>query len=624
MMKIQQTAACAICQHGVQDGPDKDDYTENWKQWHEHLLALEEASEPWRLWKRKEPIVTHQVEGSDMVHWLCRECVYRHDPANGRFSVQRCPICRSDLNIPGREAGVEADMHEYAHENPIDTFEFDHLDLGAFSDNSMEDEGEEGAEVSLYVAGYRQHDTPECILASEVMIQNAARAAGQDITSPCVFKVFTRDAPYTICGADRRNWGLLFLIHSVDILQRWNDQEGWRVRLDEAAAALFVPWHDWGRAGLPLFDHAAVAGRFILAEPRYFDDGRIGTPLLDFSHVGQYAAQIQDFKDELRPGNISPRNIEHHEHNAEIYASASVFFLLAIIPDLFAADQRAVAIFNDGQLLQLQARYHLLPPGSSKREYVEEVLITIDNIIQQYNELVYPHLVDSHESVMQEQGGMVQDILAPRPWVIMQIIQMYVHDDEQGSRQSRCVCRTLATLLSRNTPVCHVTPRVCFVGKFASFQKQHVLTFLVYVHAGRIQKKWSCMTVCRVRVDFRNRPITHPYPHMHSNQWMSGVRVAYVDLSLVRRPSMTREEWAANVVAFGLQMDNRSLHMHIHHRNFISDCNVSVVTKLLIAFAADDTEGHNRIHLPGAGIHLNLASVVLPRNELIFEGIKFG
>jgi hypothetical protein len=75
---------------------------------------------------------------------------------------------------------------------------------------------------------------------------------------------------------------------------------------------------------------------------------------------------------------------------------------------------------------------------------------------------------------------------------------------------------------------------------------------------------------------------------------------------------MTREEWAANVMAFGLQMDNRSLHMHIHHRNFISDCNVSVVTKLLIAFAADDTEGQN------------LASVVLPRNELIFEGIKFG
>ena len=141
-MKIQQTAGCYICQYGLQDGPDQDDYAKNWKQWHEHLLALEEQSEPWRLCQRKEPIVTHKVEDSNMVHWLCRECVYRHDPANGRFCVQCCPICRSDLKIPGREAGVEAGMDEYAHENTIDTFEFNNLDLGDDNDNSIEGESE--------------------------------------------------------------------------------------------------------------------------------------------------------------------------------------------------------------------------------------------------------------------------------------------------------------------------------------------------------------------------------------------------------------------------------------------------------------------------------------------------
>ena len=131
-----------------------------------------------------------------------------------------------------------------------------------------------------------------------------------------------------------------------------------------------------------------------------------------------------------------------------------MLFWLTIIPELFAADQRAVAIFNDGQLLQLQAQYHLLPPNSTKREYVERVLITVDNIIQQYNQLVYPDFVYSHESVMQEQGGMMQDILAPRPWVIMQIIQMQQlqnpGDETGGDRQNRCVSKTL---LSRNTPV---------------------------------------------------------------------------------------------------------------------------------------------------------------------------
>ena len=62
------------------------------------------------------------------------------------------------------------------------------------------------------------------------------------------------------------------------------------------------------------------------------------------------------------------------------------------------------------------------------------------------------------------------------------------------------------------------------------------------------------MTVSRLHVDFQNQPITHSYPHVHSNQWLSGVRVAYADLSLVRRPSINREEWAANVMAFYQQM----------------------------------------------------------------------
>jgi len=291
---MQQTAACAICQYGLQDGPNKDDYAENWKQWHEHLLALEEQSEPWRLWQRKEPIVTHKVDGCNMVHWLCRECVYRHDPTTGRFCVQSCPICRTDLNIHGREAGVEAGMDEYAHENIIDTFEFDNLDLEDYSDNSMEGESD-GSEVVSYVAGYRRYYSRECILANEVMTQNAARAAGQDITSPSVFTVFTHNAPYTICGADRTNWALQFLQHSVEILQIWNDEESWQLNQamahDDSAAAHQLPAHDWTQGSL--FDHAAAAGRFILAEPRYFDDGRIGTPLVDFSRVGQYAAQIQ-------------------------------------------------------------------------------------------------------------------------------------------------------------------------------------------------------------------------------------------------------------------------------------------------------------------------------------------
>ena len=124
MMKLQQTAVCPVCLDGLPDGCDIDNYEANWKYWHEHSLGLEQHSEEWVLWQKKEPIVTHEVEGSDTVtkHWLCRECVYRHDPVSGTFSILDCPICRQKLVIPGRETGSVAHLQEYAIEDVSDNF----------------------------------------------------------------------------------------------------------------------------------------------------------------------------------------------------------------------------------------------------------------------------------------------------------------------------------------------------------------------------------------------------------------------------------------------------------------------------------------------------------------------
>jgi len=93
MMKLQQTAVCPVCFDGLPDGCDIDNYEANWKYWHEHSLGLEQHSEEWVLWQKKEPIVTHEVEGSNTVtkHWLCRECVYRHDHVRGTFSILIAP-----------------------------------------------------------------------------------------------------------------------------------------------------------------------------------------------------------------------------------------------------------------------------------------------------------------------------------------------------------------------------------------------------------------------------------------------------------------------------------------------------------------------------------------------------
>jgi len=127
MTKLQQTAACPVCFDGLQEGPDQHDYQANWNYWHEHSRSLEQDTAPWVSWQKKEPLVTHEVTGSDTMtkHWLCRGCVYRHNPASGQFSILNCPVCRHVLDIPGRVAGSVAHLQEYASEDVQDNFHFD-------------------------------------------------------------------------------------------------------------------------------------------------------------------------------------------------------------------------------------------------------------------------------------------------------------------------------------------------------------------------------------------------------------------------------------------------------------------------------------------------------------------
>jgi len=420
-MNVQQSAACPICKIGVQDGPDMDDYAENWKAWHEHLLTLEEQSEAWLYYKKKEPIVTHKVSGMDMVHWLCRECLYRHNPVTGVFNVKDCPICHHEITT--HRVVCVAGIDEFAHEDIIDTFAFDVRSQDDDSDDSLSRDSssveEDPREVGVYIAGYASIWNTTCILANEVLIQNTAYAAGQDITNPSVFTVFTRVAPYTICGGDRKNWAVQFLEHSVELLEPMHP----------------IPRHDWTEGSF--FGHAVAAGRYILAGHGYGENGTILSPLLDFAPGGKHAVQIQNFQSELQH--------EDSEHNLEVYASASVFFLTTIITELFAADQQALTIFNN--LARLHTQHHLSQPDFTRRDYVKRVFILLDNIIQQYNVSVYPNCVYNHESIMREEGGMIQNIIAPRPWVIMQIIQLEqtqsYHDEMGYDVQNRCVSEAL-------------------------------------------------------------------------------------------------------------------------------------------------------------------------------------
>ena len=536
MMKLQQSAACPICREGLENGTDNDDYLENWNQWQEHLLELEEQTEPWLLWKNKEPTVTHTIHGSDKVHWLCRACVYRKNPVTGQFSVQKCPICRHVVNIPARDANNMANMDDHLDESVEESDE--ESDENPSSDN--EDESEQ--DVNVFISGYRpgnlRHMPLECMLTREVSTQNAARTAGEDITNPSALMVFTRNAPYTPCGDERRNWGIQFLVHATEVLQDLNDLYRDTINIEH------IPAHNW--TGGSLFDHAAAAGRHILALPAYFADGSIVTPLYDFSPAGRHAVQIQGFRNELRY-NIDEES--SNTHNEEICACASVFFLQTIFPEFIAADQEAISIYNDGRLLELNAQYNLVPPVFTKREYVVQVLTIIDNIAQRYNQSVSPlfnQLVCVNGIFLPTTlgQGFVQTIVAPRPWVMMQIIQI----------------REQANIL---------------VGANQD--------------AGVI-------------------------PPAHRRFWNNGIRIAYADLTLIRRPRITPPQLYERVAAFWHYLDSRDINVFSR----VGLVSVSNTLFALIAAAGIEVEPPFVGRSPGP-----LATVIGPRNELIFEAMKY-
>lgn len=404
MLQLQQSATCPVCFEGAQTLTDE--YEENWNEWHAHLLELEAHTEAWSSWQHKEPIVTHAVDGSNKPHWLCRACVYKHNRTNGNFSIECCPFCRVVLNIPSRNAENLANLAAYAYDSVSDE---ESVVVSSSEDDAVDDREHNTA---VHILGYDvstlTHLSVDCMLTKEVSIQNSARAAGEDITNVAVMTVFTRNFLYTSCGVERRNWGVQFLAHATEVLQDLNAL--YREELGE--------FHIRGSYLFPdsPFQCAVDAGKYILATPPYFEDGRYVSPLRDFSPNGKYAVPMQGFRDALRSVE-EDESSEARKH--EIYAHVSVFFLQTILPDFLASHPAGLTVYNDGQLLELNAQYNLVLPTLSKREYVVRVLETIDSVLQQYNQSVI-----LSNTLIETPEGRVQTILAARPWVMMQIIHI--------------------------------------------------------------------------------------------------------------------------------------------------------------------------------------------------------
>ena len=276
--------------------------------------------------------------------------------------------------------------------------------------------------VRAYISGRNENEhigyTNGSMLIREVYAQIHAHAIGQDITLPVKFVVFSRHQRYTRCSQARRNWAVQFLIDATRTLMA-----------QPADPHLFIPLPVWGAGSL--YDDAAAAGRYLILSTTQGLDGGTVSPLGDLSHVGRYAAEMKTYRDTLRPDLDTDVSI--HTVNTKVYASATLFFVLEVFSQIFDADPLAVAIYRRSQLKNFQNAYANGPDMLCTHEqYVTQCFLFLDNIAQRYN--IMTPLQTTGRNVRTigmppEMEGTVQIITAPRPWVLMQMIQMRLRGD---------------------------------------------------------------------------------------------------------------------------------------------------------------------------------------------------
>jgi hypothetical protein len=93
----------------MQEGADVDDYVANLEDWNQQRLLLARQHEggvnvsaEMQLLDQHKPTIMHTIENSSKVHWLCYECAHRRNANDGRYSIERCPLCYLPVSVVGR------------------------------------------------------------------------------------------------------------------------------------------------------------------------------------------------------------------------------------------------------------------------------------------------------------------------------------------------------------------------------------------------------------------------------------------------------------------------------------------------------------------------------------------
>ena len=281
------------------------------------------------------------------------------------------------------------------------------------------------------------------VLTREVFAQIKAESEQVDIRRDARLVVCTRGEGYTISGPERTNWAVQFLVDATEGLQ----YAAFMHQQQQHGRA--VPIHKWKTA--TLYESAVAAGRLFLRLPAYTPNHAAQQPLHFFSPGTCHHAKLELYRTHLAldthtPGTEEPQDtVEHRSktaHNNIICADVSVYFLMHVFPLLFAADPNALKLYNTSNICAAQAQNVLT---KTPQDRTTSVMHELDRIAQHYNEKVSEHFIRSEKFIPPgDTGCHVKIVKAPRPWVVMQVLQM--RQNANPGMLDRCVSLALSFL----------------------------------------------------------------------------------------------------------------------------------------------------------------------------------
>jgi len=151
------------------------------------------------------------------------------------------------------------------------------------------------------------------------------------------------------------------------------------------------------------------------------------------SYLQVYAKRHRLHMDAYRVKIASTTNGEVH---AKHYALASLYYVLDAIFRLFDGDERAVYMMRNSRAVAYSKRLDEFWHSDSLLLFVDTMFVLLQNLVQDYNTMVHKQnqkLDYFNQLTKPVLHGIFQIIRAPRPWILLQLLQMRCQFDRHNT-----------------------------------------------------------------------------------------------------------------------------------------------------------------------------------------------